>query len=250
MPFIAARHAEFAHAVVQIIAGDILGGDGAARPCSRCRSRRSDRRSRRTAPAVVGATALSATCGGLAGRLRLATPPARPPAPPAPSRANRPAAAPACAARTRRRAADRRSHSASYSSCQRASAARPACSWFQAARSGAGTSNGGAVQPRRCLAAATSSAPSGSPCASLVPALVGAPQPMTVLQQMSEGRVVSACAARIAAAIASSSMPVHALHVPAVGLKALRGCRRRTSPRPCRRSKCRCCHRSRSACRA
>ena len=43
--------------------------------------------------------------------------------------------------------------------------------------------------------------------AASVPCLFGAPQPMTVLQQISVGRRVSALAARIAASMATGSWP-------------------------------------------
>ena len=50
-----------------------------------------------------------------------------------------------------------------------------------------GMTNGGDSQPSVLRAYATSSGPSASPCADLVPCLLGAPQPMMVLQQMIEG---------------------------------------------------------------
>src|SRR6185295_3915848 len=54
---------------------------------------------------------------------------------------------------------------------------------------------------------ATSSGPSASPCADLVPCLLGAPQPMMVLQQMIEGWSLRLRAFLMAAATASASWP-------------------------------------------
>jgi hypothetical protein len=54
--------------------------------------------------------------------------------------------------------------------------------------------------------AAISSAPSGEPCALLVPALVGAPKPMVVLQAIKVG-LSERLAASMASAIASESWP-------------------------------------------
>src|SRR5262249_32935401 len=58
----------------------------------------------------------------------------------------------------------------------------------QAARIGSGTTNGGWGQPSLTRAPATSSAPSGEPCVAAVPALVGAPYPITPRQAISVGR--------------------------------------------------------------
>src|SRR6185369_7646476 len=76
----------------------------------------------------------------------------------------------------------------------------------QASSTSAGTSNGGYSQPKNSRAPAMSAAPSGEPCALLVPALVGAPQPMVVLAAISVGRS-ELCAFSIAAAMASRSRP-------------------------------------------
>ena len=71
------------------------------------------------------------------------------------------------------------------------------------------------------------SSPSGAPCDSCVPALVGAPLPMTVLQQMSVGRVGRALAATNGAIDRLAVVAVHVRHhMPAVGLEALAACRR------------------------
>ena len=70
----------------------------------------------------------------------------------------------------------------------------------------AGTSNGGDVQPSFSRAPLTSSGPSGEPCDFSLPALVGAPKPITVRQAIRLGRS-DVCAAAIAAAIASGSWP-------------------------------------------
>src|SRR5262249_62132798 len=51
----------------------------------------------------------------------------------------------------------------------------------------AGTSNGGNVQPSVSRAPLISSAPSGEPCDFSEPCLVGAPNPILVLQAMSVG---------------------------------------------------------------
>ena len=119
-------------------------------------------------------------------------------------------------------------------------------------RSSSGISNGACVQPSAARVAAISSAPSGAPCASRVPALSGAPLPMTVLQQISVGRVAArACAARSRASTASTSWPSTSRdHVPAVGLEARRRVVGEPAARPRRRSRCRCRRRARSACRA
>ena len=76
---------------------------------------------------------------------------------------------------------------------------------------------------RLARAAATSSAPSAAPCVASVPCLFGAPQPMIVLQQISDGRSVCACAPSIAACDRVGIVAVDVRHhVPAVGLEALR----------------------------
>ena len=83
-----------------------------------------------------------------------------------------------------------------------------------------GTTNGaGQAQCAFLRAPATSSAPCGSPCALGVPALVGAPKPMVVLQAISVG-LSDFCAAWIAAAIAFGIVAVDVLGVPAGGLEA------------------------------
>ena len=70
-----------------------------------------------------------------------------------------------------------------------------------------GIANGGSCQPIASRVAATSLAPSAAPCASAVPALSGAPRPITVLQQMSVGLPRVAFASRIAASTAATSWP-------------------------------------------
>jgi len=55
--------------------------------------------------------------------------------------------------------------------------------------------------------AAISSLPSGEPCTSCVPALLGEPLPMTVLQQISVGLAFCALAAAMARSTASTSWP-------------------------------------------
>ena len=90
-----------------------------------------------------------------------------------------------------------------------------------------GTSNGGWVQPIAARVAATSSSPSGAPCALAVPACFGDPLPITVLQQIRLGRFVSALAARIAR--------VHRVDVVAVDARESRASRRPRSAWACRR---------------
>ena len=76
----------------------------------------------------------------------------------------------------------------------------------QAARTGSGTLNGGWSQPASCLASASTSSPSGEPCAFAVPSMPGAPWPITVRTAMKLGRG-SAFARVIARSIASTSVP-------------------------------------------
>src|SRR5882757_4294474 len=57
----------------------------------------------------------------------------------------------------------------------------------QASRISAGISKGDDSQLKNLRAPAISSGPSGEPCALLVPALVGAPKPMVVLQAIIVG---------------------------------------------------------------
>src|SRR5665647_2428903 len=73
-------------------------------------------------------------------------------------------------------------------------------------RISAGTSNGAAVQPSASRAPLISSAPSGEPCEDDLPALVGAPKPMVVLQAIMVGRS-DFCAWAMADAIACGSWP-------------------------------------------
>ena len=88
------------------------------------------------------------------------------------------------------------------------------------ARTSAGMSKAGAGQPSLSRAPLISSAPSGEPWLFSVPALVGAPKPMVVRQAISDGRS-EACAASIAAAIASGSCPSMRRRRPAGRLEAL-----------------------------
>src|SRR6478609_7789013 len=83
---------------------------------------------------------------------------------------------------------------------ERAPAAR------QAFRMSAGTSNGAEVQPSVLRAPAISSAPSGDPCDFSDPCLVGAPNPILVLQAISTG-LSEVCAFSNAALIAAGSCP-------------------------------------------
>ena len=119
-------------------------------------------------------------------------------------------------------------------------------------RSLSGISNGGCFQPRFSRVAATSSSPSGAPCAAPVFAFFGAPLPITVLQQMSVGRVALGFrAARSPRRSRRGSWPSTPRdHVPAVGFEALR----RVVGEPLlhrrlfrNRSRCRCRPRTRSA---
>ena len=77
----------------------------------------------------------------------------------------------------------------------------------QALKIGSGTSNGPWLQPSFSRAPATSSLPSGEPCVAAVPALVGAPKPMIVLQAIIEGLSVTLRALRMARWTASGSCP-------------------------------------------
>src|ERR1700722_20481176 len=69
-----------------------------------------------------------------------------------------------------------------------------------------GITKGGSCHPQRLRAPAISAAPRGEPCAAAVPALVGAPNAIVVLQAMREGRTLVR-ASEIAAATASVSWP-------------------------------------------
>ena len=202
--------------------------NGVRDPCAACCSSRSDRPSRRTAPAA-DADDVQRRLRGLARRLRagdrlrgrqrrlrgLA---------PVGRQTRR-----SCGARTPPPAPDVRCGSGRTVPASVLRGA-PASAWFQAARSSAGTSNGGAVQLKLLARRATSSTPSASPCVALVPALVGAPQPMMVLQQISDGRSGLGLWRRGWRARPPRRPAVDALHMPAIGLKALGRCRRRTSP--------------------
>src|SRR2546422_7597765 len=70
------------------------------------------------------------------------------------------------------------------------------------ARTSAGIANAGSGQPSFSRAPLISSTPRGEPWHFSVPALLGAPKPMTVRQAISDGRS-QACAAAIAFAIAA-----------------------------------------------
>ena len=86
-------------------------------------------------------------------------------------------------------------------------AAAPRLRWSQATLMAEGISNGGEFQPSFARVPATSSAPSASPCVDLLPALVGAPQPITVRQQISVGFPLLFNAASMAFATAAASWP-------------------------------------------
>ena len=156
-----------------------------------------------------------------------------------------PGRSPACGARTRRacRRAGRRGACARRRArpCQRCAGGAPGVS------TSAGISNGARVQPSFSRAPSISSAPSGEPCALDLPALVGAPKPIVVLQ-------------------AIMRRPVGRLRLldrgrDGVGIMAV-DARRRSSRRPRsaspdrpsrtatagRRSRCRCRRTARSAC--
>jgi hypothetical protein len=72
---------------------------------------------------------------------------------------------------------------------------------------GSGITNGGDSQPRILRAPAISSSPGASLWAFWVPALVGKPKPMMVLQAIIDGLSVTARAAVMASRIASVSWP-------------------------------------------
>jgi hypothetical protein len=69
-----------------------------------------------------------------------------------------------------------------------------------------GTVKGGAVQPSNRLAPAASSDPRAAPCTAAVPALVGAPRPITVLHAIRVG-FLDRTAKESAAAICPGSWP-------------------------------------------
>src|SRR5664279_3349586 len=71
-------------------------------------------------------------------------------------------------------------------------------------RMSAGISNGAWLQPSVERAPLISSAPSGEPCDEALPALLGAPKPMVVLQAIITG-LLEPCAFSSAAAIAAGS---------------------------------------------
>jgi hypothetical protein len=72
-------------------------------------------------------------------------------------------------------------------------------------------------------AAAISASPSGAPCTSWVPALLGEPRPITVLQQISVGLVGDGLGGSSAAFERRRIMAVDVRHhVPAIGFEALR----------------------------
>src|SRR5262249_22110972 len=85
--------------------------------------------------------------------------------------------------------------------------ARASDSCTCAAASGGTKNVGSAGQPRFRFVRNVSSAPSGEPCASNVPLLLGAPYPITASTAISEGRFVAAVAARGAGSIARRSLP-------------------------------------------
>src|SRR3954471_14758884 len=76
----------------------------------------------------------------------------------------------------------------------------------QSLRMSSGISNAGAVHPSFSRAPLISSAPSGEPCEEDLPALVGAPKPIVVLQAIIVG-LSDFFAAAIALAIACGSCP-------------------------------------------
>ena len=89
-----------------------------------------------------------------------------------------------------------------------------------ASRTSVGIWNGASLQPSFSRAPLISSAPSGEPCELDLPALVGAPKPIVVLQAIIDG-LSEVLAFSIAAAIASGSWPSIARRGPAGGLEAL-----------------------------
>ena len=183
-------HAELAHAVVDVVAGGIVGRDGL----------------RVLAEGVVRAGEVRRAAeqfGQRRARWHSARPARTGAWPAAPSRpAPRRSAACAMASQSAgssplmrrcefaRQLRDAPAHSARRALCPlllrgRCRAARRS----QASRMRLRESRTAArVQPSFARAAATSSAPSASPCVDLVPSLFGAPQPMMVLQQISVGR--------------------------------------------------------------
>ena len=88
---------------------------------------------------------------------------------------------------------------------QRRSALAPRLRASQPSYTCFGISNGGCRQPIASRVAATSFSPSGAPCAAPVLALVGAPFAITVLAQISVGRVFSRFALRSARSTAVTS---------------------------------------------
>ena len=89
--------------------------------------------------------------------------------------------------------------------CQSCSTAAPAARASHACRISSGITNGSCGQSMCLRVAATSASPSAAPCVASVPCLFGEPQPMMVLQQMSEGRSPSALAAAMARSTAAAS---------------------------------------------
>src|ERR1051326_5055209 len=91
------------------------------------------------------------------------------------------------------------------------SALAPVSPAARPARTASGISKGGYGQPMAVRVAATSSPPKADPCAAPVLAFLGAPFAMTVLQQMSVGRLferlLSLFALRMARSTASTSCP-------------------------------------------
>ena len=71
----------------------------------------------------------------------------------------------------------------------------------------AGISNGGWFQPMFLRVASISAAPSGSPWVLALPALLGEPKPMIVLQQISVGRSCCERASLTASAMAWALLP-------------------------------------------
>ncbi len=90
----------------------------------------------------------------------------------------------------------------------------------QALAMSAGTSKGGQFQPSRSRAPLISSAPSGEPWAFSLPALVGAPKPMTVRQAIRLGRS-DACAWRDRGGDRLGVVAVDPPRIPAAGLEPL-----------------------------
>ncbi len=109
----------------------------------------------------------------------------------------------------------------------------------QAARRSAGISNGACGQFSAALVPASSSAPSGSPCALALPARVGAPKPITVLQAISVG-LSEVCACLQSGEDGGRIVAVDARGRPAGGLRTVSAGRPNPRPTAGRRSKCRC----------